>query len=126
MEALARPFFDDGVSLVCSHPVPAIDRDTLTTRVARTLWEVHDLVSLQTPKAGEAFAIRNMRIPLSLDVEDDDTFIGIYAGANGHRSVYARDAVVFNRVPSSPSEFLRQRYRINRQVLGLTGARATR
>jgi poly-beta-1,6-N-acetyl-D-glucosamine synthase len=119
LEALAAPFFDPEVTLVTSHPVPAIDTETMTAQVARVLWEVHDRVSEITPKAGEAFAIRRMRIPLSNDVEDDDTFIGIYAAAQGGRSVYAREAVVYNRVPSFPSELLRQRIRINRQVLGL-------
>jgi glycosyltransferase involved in cell wall biosynthesis len=119
LEALAAPFFDPSVSLVCSHPVPAIERETVTSRVGRVLWEVHDRVSQITPKAGEAFAVRRMRIPLGADVEDDDTFIGIYAAGEGRRSVYARDAIVYNRVPSNPRELLRQRFRINRQVLGL-------
>ena len=119
LEGLTAPFFDPAVGLVTSHPVPAIGPETATARVARVLWEIHDRVSVISPKAGEAFAIRRMAIPLSQDVEDDDTFIGIYAGAQGRRSVYARGAVVYNRVPTVPSELIRQRIRINRQVLGL-------
>ncbi len=122
LEALAAPFADPTVALVTSRPVPATDEsvpETQTSRVARVLWAVHDRVSRISPKAGEAFAIRRMQLPLGPDVEDDDTFIGIYVGAHGGRSVYAERAVVFNRVPTYPREFLRQRYRINRQVLGL-------
>jgi biofilm PGA synthesis N-glycosyltransferase PgaC len=119
IEALVRPFRQPEVSLVCSRVVPSEGDSSLTSRLARVLWEIHDEVSAVMPKAGEAFAIRRMSIPVPADIEDDDTYVGIYAGSQGFTSVYARDAVVFNRVPTVPSDLLRQRYRINRQILGL-------
>ncbi len=119
IEALSAPFQQPEVTLVCSRPVPAPGTKSITDGFARLLWSVHDQVSRLVPKAGEAFALRRLGIPIPSDIEDDDTFLGICAGTMGGKSVYAPDAVVLNRVPASPKEFLRQRYRINRQQMGL-------
>jgi hypothetical protein len=62
-------------------------------------------------------------MPLPADVQDDDTYVGAVATAGpGRRSVYAPDAIVYNRVPSTVPDYLNQRWRINRQVLGLRQA----
>ncbi|MCI4367613.1 MAG: glycosyltransferase, partial [Thermoplasmata archaeon] len=119
IEQLALPFADPLVDLVCAHPVPAIGPESMTARVGRILWELHDKVSAVSPKVGEAFAFRRSPIPLGPSVEDDDSFIGAYARSKGWGVRYARDAVVYNRVPSFPKEYLRQRLRINRHLLGV-------
>ena len=119
LEALCAPFASSEVRLVCSRPVPTPGGDSITSSFARLLWELHDRVSRISPKAGEAFALRWTLIPIPSDIEDDDTFVGIFVASQGGTSVYASDAVVFNRVPASPGEFIRQRFRVNRQAFGL-------
>jgi glycosyltransferase involved in cell wall biosynthesis len=119
LAALIVPFRDPGVSLVCARPLPAnLDRG-LVTQIGKLLWEVHDRVSQRSPKAGEAFALRRSDVQVPADIEDDDTFLGAFAIQSGGRSVYVRSAVIRNRVPSNLPELISQRYRINRQVLGL-------
>jgi len=88
-------------------------------RVGRLMWEIHDFLSETMPKAGESFAFRRMSIPLREDVEDDDTFIGVYVAEHGGRSLYAPRAIVYNRSPSNFAQLLQQRYRVNRQIFGL-------
>jgi poly-beta-1,6-N-acetyl-D-glucosamine synthase len=119
LEAALREFRDPEVGLVCTHPVPAPGGRGFTAHMADVMWDVHDYVSSMIPKAGEAFAFRQIRVPLPEDIEDDDTFVGMYVGSQGLKSVYARDAVIFNRAASTPRDLVGQRFRIDRQVLGL-------
>jgi poly-beta-1,6-N-acetyl-D-glucosamine synthase len=115
-----RPFSDPKVSLVCTRPVPLDNSNSFAVRLARTMWEIHHAVSLMTPKPGEAFAIRNRGFNIPADVQDDDTYLGTVSVLPGTKSVYAEKSVFFNRVPTTVPDFLRQRWRINRQQLGLT------
>lgn len=119
LAALLAPFERPEVDLVCVRPVPADTPKGFVGRMGETLWLVHDEISRQSPKAGEALAFRRMSPPLDDDVEDDDTFVGLYVGGQGGVSVYVPDAVVFNRVPGTMGELVAQRYRIDRQVVGL-------
>lgn len=116
-----RPFQNPRVGLVCTHPVPMNREKSVTSHLSCLLWDVHDEISRLTPKSGEAFAFRRIAIPLTEDIEDDDTFLGMYIGSRSVESVYARDAVIYNRAPTNPQDLLRQRLRINRQILGLRG-----
>jgi poly-beta-1,6-N-acetyl-D-glucosamine synthase len=118
-EHMLAAFADETVGLVCCRVSPVVDEPGVVGHVSRILWEVHDYVSLAEPKAGEAFAIRRMPFTLPDDIEDDDTFLGAYPSMLGYRSVYARKAVVFNRPPTVLGDLLRQRYRVNRQILNL-------
>jgi poly-beta-1,6-N-acetyl-D-glucosamine synthase len=118
-ERMLVAFAEPRVGLVCCRVSPVVDRPGVVGHVSRILWEVHDYVSLAEPKAGEAFAIRRMPFSLPDDIEDDDTYLGAYPSMLGYESVYAREAVVFNRPPTVFGDLLRQRYRINRQILSL-------
>jgi len=83
------------------------------------MWDIHHVVSSLIPKAGEAFAVRNRTFDIPADIQDDDTYLGSVAVLPGTRAVYAENAVFYNRVPTTAPDFLRQRWRINRQELGL-------
>jgi len=122
LREVVRPFSDPTVSLVCTRPTPMNTTDNFVVRVARTMWDIHHVVSSRIPKAGEAFAIRNRNLEIPKDVQDDDTYIGAVSVAPGSKAVYADKAVFYNRVPTTAPDFLRQRWRINRQELGLERA----
>ncbi len=121
IEKTLQPFQDPRVGLVCTHPVPMNREKSVTSHLSCLLWDVHDEVSRLTPKSGEAFAFRRISIPIPEDIEDDDTFLGMYVGRRSVESVYARDAIIYNRAPTNPRDLLHQRLRINRQILGLRG-----
>jgi glycosyltransferase involved in cell wall biosynthesis len=119
LEALLSRFQRPEVGLVCTHPVPVDVPDGFAGRLGVALWGVHDQISSLSPKAGEAAAFRRVHPPIEDDVEDDDTFVGMYVGSLGLQTEYAQDAVIYNRVPATILELAQQRFRINRQVLGL-------
>jgi hypothetical protein len=77
-------------------------------------------VSKVNPKAGEAYAIRRPGAPrIPEDIQDDDTYVGMSAVSRGTHAVYAPGAIIYNRVPTTVGDFLKQRWRINRQQVGL-------
>jgi poly-beta-1,6-N-acetyl-D-glucosamine synthase len=119
LREVVRPFSDPQVSLVCTRPTPMNTSNTFVVNLARTMWDIHHVVSTMIPKAGEAFAVRNRGFDIPADVQDDDTYLGSVSVVPGTRAVYAEKAVFFNRVPTTAADFLRQRWRINRQELGL-------
>lgn len=120
IDELVRPFADPNVSLVCGRPVPTNGSDSFVARMGDTLWNLHDAVSRISPKVGEAYAIRRMEIRIPTDVQDDDTYVGSMAQRRtGGGAAYAAKAIFYNRVPTTARDFLRQRWRINRQQLGL-------
>ena len=119
LDELLAPFDDPQVVLVTCRPVPVGIPRNFAERLGITLWSFHDAVAQGRPKAGEAFAIRRVPLDVPPDIEDDDTFVQAFMESYGGRTVYARSAVVFNRVPASIWDLARQRYRINRQLVGL-------
>jgi glycosyltransferase involved in cell wall biosynthesis len=119
IEELVRPFRDPAVRLVTSRPVPVNGTGSPAEKWGRLIWRFHDTISRVQPKAGEAFAIRRGSVTVPEDIEDDDTFVQAYCGRDGRRSVYARNAIVYNRVPRTLGELASQRFRINRQIVRL-------
>ena len=118
-DAFVEPFRDPTVGLVCSRVVPIVRHESVVSALSKTLWGVHEQVSRLVPKTGEAFAFRNRPIPLSADIEDDDTFIGAFVLSSGCKSVYSAQAIVYNRPAATLSDLLKQRFRINRQYYSL-------
>lgn len=119
LSSISAPFRDPTVGIVCSRPVPTNSEGGLAVALGLILWEVHDEVSLRLPNAGEAMAIRGPSFPIPADVADDDAYVGFLARQRGGRAIYAREAVVLNRVPGTFSEYVRQRFRIHRQSISL-------
>lgn len=128
LREVVRPFADPQVSLVCTRPTPMDTSNTFTVNLAKTLWDLHHVVSTLVPKAGEAFAVRNRSFDIPADIQDDDTYLGSISVVPGTKAVYADKAIFFNRIPTTAPDFLRQRWRINRQEVGLersTGIQST-
>ncbi len=118
-EAAVEPFRDPEVTLVCGHPIPFGPSSGFMMELNRTMWEIHHFLSSIDPKTGEAYAVRNREFAIPNDIQDDDTYMGAVAGPPGSRKVYAAAAVFYNRVPTTPSDFLRQRWRVNHQEIVL-------
>jgi glycosyltransferase involved in cell wall biosynthesis len=119
IEALVRPLRDPATGLSCARCVPARFDPGFSARLGRLVWDLHDLSSQELPKSTGAIAFRAGAIDLPVDIEDDDTYLGILLGRERGRSVYARDAIFLLHVPSNPKDLLGQRFRINFQILGL-------
>lgn len=118
-EEIARQFRDPEMGLVCARLAPAGRSRGWTSRLSVLLWEVHDRVSEELPKSAGAIAFRRGPIDLPAEIEDDDTYLGILIGRGAGRSVFAKNAVFLHRIPGTIGELVRQRFRINRQIVGL-------
>lgn len=119
LECVTRPLLDPSVTLVCGRLNPANTETTFVVQLSRAFWNLHHYVSMRVPKAAGSHAIRRSLVEIPADIQDDDAFIEGIAVASGGKAVYADEAVFLHRVPSTPSEFLRYRWRIGRQQLGL-------
>ncbi|MHB8466275.1 MAG: glycosyltransferase family 2 protein [Acidimicrobiales bacterium] len=112
-EKLLDALDDPAVGLVGGRPVP-VDGEADVMGVAVTLlWELHHRLALRRPKLGEAVAVRRDAIePLPRTSVDEATFQAVVEQA-GWRSAYVPDAILLNRGPRSPGDFIRQRRRIH-------------
>lgn len=93
---------------------------TMATRVARVLWDLHDVQlgalpsDSQNVHGGEFVAIRGeLLTPFPENLINDDAYLCVQAIKRGFRLRYAREVVVQNEVPRSLRELLRQRRRVN-------------
>ena len=119
LEEISRRFLEPNVSLVCTRPVPQDTSRGFVVEVAKAMWGVHHLVSSKSPKAGEAYAIRNRPVNFPDGIWDDDMYIESQVVGPGARTAYASSAIFYNRVPTTPSDYLRQRWRIGHQEMNL-------
>ena len=112
VDALLGHFLDPTVGMVGGHPVPVNDESTFLGHAVHLLWRLHDRLAREAPKLGEIVAFRNVVPSIPLDTAVDEISIQALITQLGYRVVYEPDAIVFNRGPSTVSDFLRQRRRI--------------
>ncbi|MBI1862489.1 glycosyltransferase [Candidatus Microgenomates bacterium] len=112
IQELVGKFRSPEVGMTGARPVPVNRTNTLATRAARLLWDLHHRISLESPKMGEVIAFRKIfkRIPLLSSV--DEANIEPLIRGQGYRIVYVPRAEVHNKAPSTISDFIRQRRRI--------------
>jgi len=113
LDALVAPFEDPSVGMTGGHPVPVNDRGTLMGSVVHLLWELHHEVARSSPKLGELVALRPVVTALPSDTAVDEASLESLIRARGLRLVYAPEAVVRMKGPTSAGEFLAQRRRIH-------------
>lgn len=109
---LLAPFQDETVGMVGAHPVPVNDDHQFLGHAVRLLWDLHDRVARESPKLGEVVAFRNVVPHIPSDTPVDEISIQALVTQLGYRLMYEPRAVVYNRGPSTVSDFLRQRRRI--------------
>jgi len=110
---LLEPFSDEKTGIVGGHPMPTNDVKTWIGFASVMLWTMHHYISLITPKIGELIAFRDIGTRLPTDTQSDEDILKMELEKKGYRSVYAPEAVVFNRGPDTKEDFLKQRTRVN-------------
>jgi biofilm PGA synthesis N-glycosyltransferase PgaC len=112
LEHLLRPFRNQKVGIVASHPIPRAGKSRILTRIVRLQWQLHHELSKKSPKYGEVIAFRKVfaRIP---NTSVDEESIAHEIMSRGLSGVYAPDAIVYNKGPDTVADFLRQRRRIS-------------
>lgn len=129
MNKLIKCLSEEGVSVVGGKPVPVNGADGLAGFFAHVLWNLHHLISLETPKiSGEMMAFKKgilREAPPTLI--NDDLYIQAICEMNNHDMKYCPEATVFLKGPETISDFLRQRRRIfvgHKQIKSMLGKRA--
>jgi glycosyltransferase involved in cell wall biosynthesis len=113
LDALILPLRDPGVGMVGAHPIPVNDESTFLGFAVHTLWRLHDRIARESPKLGEVVAFRNIVPSIPRDTPVDEISIQALISQLGYRLVYEPRAIVYNRGPTTVSDYLRQRRRIN-------------
>jgi glycosyltransferase involved in cell wall biosynthesis len=112
LAALLRPFVDPTVGMTGARPVPR-NVDHGTGKMVHLLWDLHDRIARDTPKLGEAIAIRG---PCPVLPEwtwaDEATFEAEVTLRRGLRLVYCPEAIVYNHGPSTFRDYVELRSRI--------------
>jgi biofilm PGA synthesis N-glycosyltransferase PgaC len=112
IDTLVQHFRDPAVGMVGGHPIPVNDERTFLGHAVHLLWRLHDQVARRTPKLGEIVAFRNVVPSIPFDTAVDEISIQALTTQLGYQLVYEPRAIVYNRGPTSVSDFLRQRRRI--------------
>ncbi len=124
LEALTAPFSDPEMGMTACRPVPVNDKNTFMGFAAHLLWNLHHQMNLHGFKAGEMIAFRKVfaRIPQYTAV--DEASVEPLIRGQGYEVRYVPQAIVYNKGPETPQDFLRQRRRIYaghlelKQILG--------
>ena len=109
---LCAHFSDPTVGMVGARPVPVNDQYTFIGHAVHLLWLLHDRMARHNPKLGEVVAFRNVIHSIPTDTAVDEIFIQSIIVKHGLRLVYEPRAVVYNKGPMTPHDFLKQRRRI--------------
>jgi cellulose synthase/poly-beta-1,6-N-acetylglucosamine synthase-like glycosyltransferase len=113
LQQLLEPFNDPRVGMAGGHPVPVNPKNSVPGFAVHMLWEMHHRLSLIHPKIGELIAFRKIPITLPTDLQSDEDIIRMEIEKRGYRSVYAADAIVRNKGPTTVRDFIKQRTRVN-------------
>jgi poly-beta-1,6-N-acetyl-D-glucosamine synthase len=113
LDALLTPLKDPTVGMVGAHPIPVNDQSTFLGFAVHLLWRLHDRIARESPKLGEVVAFRNIVPSIPRDTPVDEISIQALVSQLRYRLVYEPRAIVYNRGPSTISDYLRQRRRIN-------------
>lgn len=112
IDLLLAPFRDATVGMVGAHPVPVNNDAQFLGHAVHLLWDLHDRIAREHPKLGEVVAFRNVVPSIPTDTPVDEISIQALVTQLGYRLMYEPRAVVYNRGPTTVSDFLRQRRRI--------------
>ena len=112
IEELVSPLGDPEVGMTSSRPIPVNDPNQFMGFAAHMLWGLHHAINKISFKAGEMIAFRKIfeRIPYHTAV--DEASIEPVVRGQGYRVQYVPSAIVYNKGPETPADFLCQRRRI--------------
>ncbi len=113
LKKLIAPFQDPHVGMVGGHPIPSNEKGTIAGFAVHMLWDMHHRLSLIYPKAGELVAFRKPQMALPTTLQSDEDIIRMELERKGLRTVYASEAIVHNKGPTTVRDFFKQRTRVN-------------
>jgi poly-beta-1,6-N-acetyl-D-glucosamine synthase len=103
---------DRRIGMVGCHPIPINSKGSLIDKTGQLLWQTHHYMAMKHPKAGEVCAFRNVIKKINPKTSVDEASIEYQIVKAGYKVVYAEDAIIFNKAPTSVDDFMKQRKRI--------------
>jgi glycosyltransferase involved in cell wall biosynthesis len=105
VEHLIVPFQDKTVGLTSVFPVPVNKNDGLMGFAAKMHWKMHNILN----RHGESIAFRkNLLGALPVTVVADEAYVEAITRRKKLKAVHVKDAIIFNKGPENPREFLKQ------------------
>jgi cellulose synthase/poly-beta-1,6-N-acetylglucosamine synthase-like glycosyltransferase len=105
IEHLIIPFRDKTVGMTSVFPVPVNRNNGLMGFVASTHWKMHNALN----RHGESIAFRKSLIKsLPVTVVADEAYVEAVTCKKELKAIHVKDAIVFNKGPEAPCEFLKQ------------------
>ena len=117
LAALQQP----GVGIAGGRPVPDNPRDGLMGHAVHLLWDLHDRLARRHAKVGEVSAVRGEALSPLPRTSVDEASIQSAVEQAGWSARYVPEAVIVNRGPTTPRDFVSQRRRIHAGHLALRG-----
>ncbi len=112
IECLCLPFLDPAVGMTGGHPIPVNDHSSFMGFVSHLIWDLAHELSLIEPKLGELIAFRNVVVEVPEDTAVDEAAIEVEVKKKGYVLRYVPEAIIYNRGPTTVSDFIKQRRRI--------------
>lgn len=119
LDELTKPFHNQKIGMVGSHPIPTNNSKTFTGFCSHLLWKLHHEISLKSPKCGEVISFRNLGYLIPANVPIDEAYLESKFKSDGYKLAYAEKAIVYNHGPETITDYLRQRRRIHAQHMFL-------
>jgi cellulose synthase/poly-beta-1,6-N-acetylglucosamine synthase-like glycosyltransferase len=113
LQSLLLPFKDPKVGVTGGHPIPVNSKDSFIGFAVNMIWEMHHCLSLKYPKVGELIAFRNENVSIPSGTSTDEDAIRMNLEKKGFKTVYAPNALVMNKGPTTLEDFWKQRVRVN-------------
>ena len=111
-ENLVLALQEPEVGVVGARVVPRNKADSLIGFAVNLQWELHHLISLKHPKAGEMIAFRKSFERIHPKTAVDEALVECVMATQGYKIGYEPKAIVYNKGPDNVRDFLRQRRRI--------------
>lgn len=112
IDKLVIPFLDETIGMTGGHPIPVDRKDIFIGYAVHLIWELHHELALKKPKLGEIIAFRNIVDEIPIDTAVDEASIEAIIRKKGLELCYVPEAIVYNKGPSTISDFIIQRRRI--------------
>lgn len=112
IEEIILPFLEPEVGMVGAHPIPCNLKYSQIGKEAALLWKLHHHVSLKHPKCGEMVAFKKVLRLIPKESAVDEATIEVLLKLIGYKIVYAPRSIVYNKIPLTAADFIKQRRRV--------------
>ena len=104
---------DPKIGMTGGQVVPVNGEGTFIGKCVHTLWRLHHVIAMRSPKMGEMIAFRNVVSRIPDDTAVDEVSIETDISKQGFGFAYVPAAIIRNKGPETVGDFLKQRRRIH-------------